>query len=95
MMAASAGPMKPSDAAAASAVPRCDLLLTLIHDQRSYLVNIKSTAKGAQLLAFAKQEFHLGDNIVLHSEGIRAQIDLARPLRDQIPFFDIVRVKTI
>lgn len=69
------------------------MMVTLAFDQRSYVLNLKGTTKGSQLLAFAKQEFRLvGDNYVLHSEGVGKALDPTKGLRDQIPMFDLVKV---
>ena len=79
---------------AAAASSKADsMMVTLAFDQRSYVLNLKGSTKGSQLLAFAKQEFRLvGDNYVLHSEGVGKTLDPAKGLRDQIPMFDLVKV---
>jgi hypothetical protein len=81
------------NSSAAASAKADSMMVTLAFDQRSYVLNLKGSTKGSQLLAFAKQEFRLvGDNYTLHSEGVGKTLDPLKGLRDQIPMFDLVKV---
>jgi len=68
------------------------MTLTVQCEQRTLILNLKGTTKASQLLSFAQKEFNLDDGYVLVSAGVGMQLEPCRPLRDQVPMFDLLRV---
>lgn len=68
------------------------MTLTVQGDKRTLVLNLKGTTKASKLLTFVLREFQLDEGYALISGGTGAVLDLSKPLKDQIPVFDLLRV---
>jgi hypothetical protein len=76
--------------------PKNDTMtVTVRFDQRTLMLNLRGSMKGFQLINFALREFRLGKEYTLQSEGVGTIIDASKPLREQVPMFDILKVVKI
>lgn len=68
------------------------MTVTVRYDQRTLMLNLRGSTKGSQLISFALKEFHLDRDHSLLSEGAGIFLDPLKPIREQVPMFDILKV---
>jgi len=77
---------------APATVAKDKITLTVEGEKRTLILNLNGATKASQLLKFVLNEFRLGDDYVLLSQGMGGPLDLSKPLKDQVPVFDLLQV---